>query len=229
MAATETWDEKLQKYGVIFEDGTATWSYYEKVGMYLGIAAAATTIGSVTGQTSWDAFRDAFSTSAEDPLRLERVSSGYCQNGTFDGGGCTQSSHHIQFGAILYNPSTPQSVVKWAAHNIVHELGHAIQADIPTWIPDPNNPNTKMKNPDHPVHQIPGTFYVDEGWPNYPGSRYWRMHPCANDPPGKCGGGEVWADMFLGWVYDTFAVDQAGLGNQRRQFMNETMSDLLAP
>jgi hypothetical protein len=98
-----------------------------------------------------------------------------------------------------------------ARNNIVHEFGHAF-ADL--WY---------MKDgpysPDGPYSSIPGKLLVEGGFHISPVSARltWRQHLGDTSP------NEIFADMFLGWTFDTWASDD--LGNDRADFMTTNMSE----
>ena len=97
-----------------------------------------------------------------------------------------------------------------ARNNIVHELGHAFGQ---IWY------KRGIYNESGPYVAIPKDLLNEEGWimldPPY--SNTWRQHP--NDSSG----GEVFADMFLGWTFDVFMDD--GVGSKRRSTMTTNMTD----
>jgi len=54
----------------------------------------------------------------------------------------------------------------------------------------------------------------------------WRQHPSRMDN-NTFDRGEVFADMFLGWVFNEFANDPAGVGALRRVEMDRIMNTKL--
>jgi hypothetical protein len=104
--------------------------------------------------------------------------------------------------------------MKYLTNNLVHELGHAF---LDLWGgKSDNNPRTR------PGFNIPTRLLNNQGF--YPSDEgFWQMHACE----GSCDTAEeyeeVWADMFLGWTYQSFNDDRDLVGDRRREYMNENM------
>jgi hypothetical protein len=105
--------------------------------------------------------------------------------------------------------------MKYLTNNLVHELGHAF---LDLWGgKSDNNPRTR------PGYTFPSSypeFFTNAGFGD-PEFGLWQMHPCE----GFCDNAEeyeeLWADMFLGWTYQTFGDN--GVGEARLEYMNESM------
>ena len=140
----------------------------------------------------------------------------------FAAGGCTASTHQIYFLSLAEANSANKSfdeAVREAINNVVHELGHSFGNK---WYPaDPSLPY----DPAGPYKNIPPDMLNGDGF--YPSSEgaslTWQQHPCtAGDY--ACPG-EIYADMYLGWVYDQWADNKAGAA--RDQFMTLNMIEWL--
>jgi hypothetical protein len=113
---------------------------------------------------------------------------------------------------------TEQMAFDLNRNNIVHELGHQFTR---------NNWNETVNgdlNPYHPYNMYDDTLLTEDGWPDPPvgASLMWRQHPSRMDG-NTFDRGEVFADMFLGWVFGMFADDVAGIGALRRSEMDRIM------
>lgn len=110
-------------------------------------------------------------------------------------------------------------------NNIVHELGHMFANN---WKRDIIVDNKDVPNPDHPYNMYSSALLTENGWPDpIPGaSLMWRQHPSRMDN-NTFDRGEVFADMFLGWVFNEFANDPAGVGALRRVEMDRIMNTKL--
>ncbi len=141
---------------------------------------------------------------------------------TISSGGCTSGAHQINFipadNMAFLNPTTQSpggyrtlDMAYRANRNlVVHELGHAFASQ---W---------KDSNPEHPYKAVTVQYKNEEGWAVSPDSASltWRQHPSAMDD-GNFLNGEVFADMFLGWTFDTWGDGPIGLA--RQDFMNTHM------
>jgi hypothetical protein len=124
------------------------------------------------------------------------------------GGGYTHSSHWIEFATLseTMGERTSEMAFVSARNNIVHELGHAFAKLMYYDSVGPLNNNN-----------IPAGLRVEEGFYPSPRSamRTWRQHP------GDLSPSEIFADMFLGWVYDKW--DSNGAGTDKSNFMSLNM------
>ena len=99
-----------------------------------------------------------------------------------------------------------------ARNNVVHEFGHI----------------TLLK---HSRKKLKVSLISDKGWPESPVSAQttWRQHSCKMDEPGDCQENEVFSDMFLGWVFDTYSTDKESPGPDRKTFMDDYAKGWLNP
>jgi hypothetical protein len=136
---------------------------------------------------------------------------------TISSGGCTSGTHQINFvsgnnmsflnSTIPGGYRTPEMAFIANRNLVVHELGHAFAS---RW---------KDSNPQHPYQAVTDKYMNEEGWAISPDSAKltWRQHPSSMDN-GTFIAGEVFADMFLGWTFDTWG--SGNMGAARQYFMN---------
>lgn len=136
-------------------------------------------------------------------------------------GGFTQDEHWIEFASLW--PNFTSSGTYWQSvrktNNIIHELGHAFNqragqapqnsvADYSEYLAvDGKTELFKMNS-------RPNGFYTIG-----PGTMTWVQSDQVN-------GSEVFADMFIGWIYDKWASDP--YGDARARFMNKDMPSWVA-
>ncbi len=205
----------LAMFGVILTNGTANWDTRDALAALSAIVDVAVKMGAKVGRTAIDAFRIGFKTYVQ-PLEIRKMANYPYFNentqkwDTATDGGLTVNSHLIYL-TRLAQPSglggyhSDALAFAIARNNIVHELGHAFAS---------SNPGVG--------NNIPGSLVTDNGWPaKIDGGGYlWRQHPCSWDP--VCKSSEVYADMFLGWVYNTWSTDI--LGSKRMEYMTTDMT-----
>lgn len=171
-----------------------------------------------TGGNKWDRFREAYGISDNSKfITIKKVDSydAYVtdeQTGervlqTFTSGAYTVSSRLIVF-ASFFSSGSAESIFTLNVHNIVHELGHSY-----------GQLNNQKAYEDLKVYKNELLLNDEKGWITSP-KWLWRMHP------GSGQAGEVFADQFLGWTYNTFSTDTI-LGYNRKWYMNNTMSGYL--
>ena len=229
-------DAELLKYRVILNGQVDAWKLEWKMATLDGIKAVADKFGLVMRLAPVEAFISVFS----EGINLTMGSEGALNAcAVIGGGGCTSSAHQINFvpgqnlAFLVAIENRTEDMAYVANRNlVVHELGHAFGYKIPERIDDPNNsdPAVTIKNPDHPANRV-GNYQnkillSDRGWPVSPVSanRTWRQHPCSDDL-GTCYEIEVFADMFLGWIFDEWGTDPRDIEivNARKDFMREYM------
>jgi RHS repeat-associated protein len=167
------------------------------------------------GGTPWNAFREIYGY-VNFTWGLEGAK-GECT--TITAGGCTTSAHQINFMSMAqpHGNKTTEMAALEARNNIIHELGHAF-ADI--WYRKDGS-----YDPKGPYVNIPGDndMLSNRGFHPSPVSARltWRQHPCTAGDFGCAN--EVFADMFLGWTFDTWESDR--FGKARDLFMTTNMSE----
>lgn len=126
------------------------------------------------------------------------------------GGGFTHHSHYIEFASLSEpggNRTTDMAFIS-ARNNIVHELGHAFASRLIRYT---SGPRTVLGRNDYLYLRDEQGFH-----PSPQSARLtWRQHP------GDVSPSEIFADMFLGWTYDTWADDI--FGKERADFMSLNM------
>ncbi|TFH34800.1 MAG: hypothetical protein E4G99_08745 [Anaerolineales bacterium] len=114
---------------------------------------------------------------------------------------------------------TEEVAFQASVNNVVHELGHAF-ANL-WWTVDPETGAVEYSE-DGPYHQLGlrehDYLLTNDGFQKgmNAAENLWRQHP-ENIPTPN----EVFADMFLGWVYDQWLDDQNG--ERRQDYMGENM------
>ncbi|MGD2162622.1 MAG: papain-like cysteine protease family protein [Anaerolineales bacterium] len=202
-----------------------TWSLRDKRAAAIAIDAVAAAFARELGVDGDEAFRQIF-----DNLTLlwgTEPESGYLtsQCRGISAGGCTSSAHMINFGSLWSNgPYRPEEIAfKASVNNVVHELGHAFgnlwwtsnqETGLPVYSED--GPYADLGDSDNAYLLDEEGFQDSNGEPD----NMWRQHPEENATPN-----EVFADMFLGWVYGEWLNGREG--NQRRDYMDKKMTDWL--
>jgi hypothetical protein len=194
-------DDMISLFGVSL---SGEWTLMNKIAIFNGLYAVGKAFAQVIGGSVYDAFRRVYRT-ADSFMSIERCPGGNC-NG-YTRGAVTINHHLIRFATVSEN-------MKYLTNNLVHELGHAF---LDLWGgKSDNNPRTR------PGFNIPTRLLNNQGF--YPSDEgFWQMHACE----GSCDTAEeyeeVWADMFLGWTYQSFNDDRDLVGDRRREYMNENM------
>jgi RHS repeat-associated protein len=142
-------------------------------------------------------------------------------------GGYTHGSRHIEFASLwdeYYGAGGVPIQNLRKINNVIHELGHAFNDRlggypafaVSKYTVSINGEdwemNSRINTPDK-FGLVRYGFYEDA---ERSGTRTW-VQSGQVDP----GGSEVFADMFLGWVYNKWAMNV--YGNERARFMNEHM------
>jgi len=205
----------LAMFGVLLRNGTANWDTRDALATVTAVVDVAVKMGAQAGKTAIDAFRTGFNTYGQFLEIRKMVNYPYFNENTqkwetATDGGLTVNSHLIYI-TRLAQPSGDNGyrsdalAFTIARNNIVHELGHAFAS---------SNPGVG--------NSIPGSLISDYGWPaKIDGGYYlWRQHPCTWDK--ICKSSEVYADMFLGWVYNTWGTDFPG--PKRMEYMTTDMT-----
>ena len=177
----------------------------------LAVLDTASALGKDSGLDPWIAFRAAFRTTKDDPMVFEKVYS-YNYDGKEYTDGAVSQNYHLVQAAELSQPigfRTSAMAFISARNNMVHELGHVLTY------------NWSSKNLDN----VPGGLLNEEGWPESPASANitWRQHPSRFDE-GTVYPGEVFADMFLGRVYNKWGAGTTG--DRRREYITDAMNSI---
>jgi RHS repeat-associated protein len=123
-------------------------------------------------------------------------------------GGHTESPRWIKFASMW--SSGYDNVDERRVNNVIHELGHAFNGRV-SRIPENlvHDSPPPIENDPWRLEQKPEGFYNAEY-----GNQTWMQSVVPS-------GSETFADMFLGWVFDQWALDE--YGDERSKFMNEHM------
>jgi RHS repeat-associated protein len=201
----------LSLFGVKLTNGTATWDTRDKLAVVEGVVDVAIRQSSYSGEPAIRTFRNTFET-FDRPLEFRKMESyDYYDTKTetmktATGGAYTVNSHLILVTRLAQTgPNRSEAFAFFLArNNIVHEFGHTFQASIETI-----------------GRNIPESMVNDDGWPKSPSgsNNLWRQHPCFWDV--NCIPSEVFADMFLGWVYNVWGKDKT-----RFEYMDNEMDKL---
>lgn len=214
-----------RKYGISFE---GNWKEEEKDMVRTGVRDVGRAFQRVQRECRRTADCESYSdgelfNKVYGGITFARVTSYTDANGEIRYSGATAKNvHRIEVASLPRSlpggVKTPEMAHREGVNNIVHELGHAFAQK---WYPkDPRLPY----DPAGPYVNIPGELVNNEGFYLYPGpegaSQTWRQHSCTSSDSG-CPN-ETYADMFLGWIYDTWADNE--MGDKRRVFMDQNMA-----
>jgi RHS repeat-associated protein len=199
-----TVEAELEKYHVTL---SGSWDDKHKTAIYLGVQSTAEKISTTKGINKYDAFISTYETSESTPMIFTWGNCNECQGG----GAYTYSSHDIRFASMAAEWQ-PDFQLR-SRNNVVHELGHAFSA-IKSSLPVIKLSNDMKTN---------GLLTRGYKW-NYYGfasaSITWQQHPDSSPS-------EVFADQFLGWVFDNWEMNNGILSiraQARSEWMNINMS-----
>jgi RHS repeat-associated protein len=204
-----------ESYGISFEGKDEDWKEKYKAAVRIAVKTVAAKFAIEMGITNWAM---AWNMVFQNGITFEIGTCNPC-NGK---GGYTHSSTHIEFDSEnpFFDPNkgasgnynrTPALAASLNIHNVVHEIGHAF-AGLSWSKSGVTGPYSKT---------MPDGFLSDDGFgkgPDY-GTLLWRMHSIQPGEDSTTIHREVFADMFLGWMYSN-----SGLSSTRRDFMDENMS-----
>jgi hypothetical protein len=196
-----------------------TWGSYNMLAIVLAVLftgdALAREIGG--GISSVDAFRSVYADGITLTWGTDGTdgATGQCTT-DWGGGGCTSSSSQINFyGSSLASPNNSNRpwdiAITLARNNVVHEFGHAfgslLNAIHPNWKPY-SNIDRSWTGSEKGYHPSPDSARAT-----------WRQARSADD---YNTGNQVFADMFLGWVFNAWADDKWGSwrGDEMFDFMS---------
>jgi hypothetical protein len=203
------------EYGITLDESERAFSDDEISAIYAAVRSVGVAFTrELIGMTASVAFQQVYGL-----LTFKRVYRYEYDGKFYDDGACAcGGANTIQFASFYqWGPGYTRSESTTALMNrnlVVHELGHMFSY---IWLSD---------SLDNPVNRFSGKLVTEYGWPEYPpgARRMWRQHP-SSPPDDPISRGEVFADMFLGWVFGEFANDPVGA--QRHQEMNKIMTTSL--
>jgi len=120
--------------------------------------------------------------------------------------GFTHSTRHIEFASMSADWRLDVRPLK-QRNNVVHELGHAFENAT-----EQTRANSSTYKPAREALPWTDREGLAEGG-------IWRQSD-------ELTSGEIFADMFVGWTYDTWRTDARGItvrGSEYRQWMNQNM------
>jgi hypothetical protein len=197
------------RYGVTFE---GKWEATDQAYVMEAVRDVGTKFAETLGGTAWDAFRAVYGT------MVFAMGCSVDECGTQ--GGITVSSNRIKFSSL-------DDGALRARNNVVHELGHAFNIGLgrepedalgDKQSQDPNFPN-RNDFPD-PVPDL--WIGPSSGFASGQNQFTWQQsYSLAGS------NSEEFADMFLGWTYNTWETNIDGnftpAGTARSNFMNDNM------
>ena len=194
----------------------AKWKSRDKAAALLAVQAIAANFATETGINGALAFQQVYGY-----VTLKMVESYEYNGDTYTDGACACGGPNTILFASFYQTGpgytrSSSTTLKMNLNLVVHELGHQFSY------------NWKDDSPANPVNMFPSGLLTENGWPADPlgADNMWRQHPSSMDGPGASPSrGEVFADMFLGWVFGEFSNDR--VGNYRRQEMYAIMATKL--
>jgi hypothetical protein len=209
-----TLDEKILRLGITFD---SDWSDREKAIVVAATIDAGGAIAYENGGSAESAFLNAFG-----EMTFGKCGEGHYKGYSCDGFGLTVSEHEIILGQFYSNPNVETRLV-------VHELGHAFYNGLGYGGAPFDGKLQTCINP----ASIDGssclgrpTFYsgdpIDPFYGFAGGGSDWQFGYYNTDQYW-----EIFADMFLGWVYDRWGVGNGGVN--RSTFMDTFMSVNLKP
>jgi len=181
-----------------------------------GVVDVGLRMGGVTQKTATDAFQTAYGTKYKLLTFLKGTTGTEGECAGITAGGCTSSAHLINFVSFAQN----------AVNNVVHELGHVF--NLATGRAAANQLSTDMSiNTRLRREGIEGRYFgFGSTFRSFP--LEWQM---SINPPGNTNyiqsGSEIYADMFLGWVYNTWytgnEMEEIANANARSGWMADNM------
>jgi hypothetical protein len=208
---------RLSSYGVTLTNNPdAIWQEVDALAVLYAVEAVARKMASFHGTVDeFVAFQRVYGS-----LIFNKVVSFIYNGRTFTDGACACGGGSVVTVARLARKGdvrTEQMAFDLNRNNIVHELGHLFAGN---WRETVNG----ELNPNNPYYMYLDSLLTEDGWPVSPvgASLMWRQHPSRMDG-GTFDRGEVFADMFLGWIFGVFADDDAGIGDLRRNEMDRIM------
>jgi RHS repeat-associated protein len=213
------WGPSLIHYGVVL---TGSWSVEHAFAVLNGVSAFAQKVNEVTGMIPVEAFRAVFDIDDSHPMIFDfDINCSDCRPkdcGDSYSGGCkpafghTDNGRRIEFASMsaYSNRNLPDNGAAQRAlrqrNNVVHELGHAFENAIAY-----QDASGRWHKPAREALLFANRDGLATG--------IWRQ---SGDP----GSGEIYADMVLGWTFNTWATQSGGLtksGQAYQQWMNSNM------
>jgi hypothetical protein len=184
-------------------------STQQKNAIMTGVVDVGLRMGAATKKTATDAFKTAYGTRNSSLKFVKGTAGGEGECATITAGACTSSAHLINVASFALN----------AVNNVVHELGHAF--NNATGRAASNQLSTDMSVDTNLQRWAEKERYFGFGstYKSFPLNWQMSVNP-EDDPHYVESGSEVFADMFLGWTYNTWY----GGSNSREIYMANAKS-----
>ncbi|MDH5508415.1 MAG: RHS repeat-associated core domain-containing protein [Anaerolineae bacterium] len=224
----ERFEKMLAKYGVVL-DGKASWSSQEMYYILQAVIRVAHAFARALGgdYSPVSAFKAVFGLTASRSFTFSKCGD---ETKSCDGAwrAVTTSSNQI-----VVNPSKWYKGVNYVMKNtrmLVHEFGHAFNSRLcDVQGPDDACYNTSSKygayndmqgnNLSRPSYEQKDEYGNVTGYWGFAGGQADWQFTVTN----YTDSGEIWADMFLGWVYGKWGDNY--MGRHRRDYMNDAMGN----
>jgi len=199
-------------YGVKF---TGKWTSKNMVRVMEGVRAVAGALAKTTHKPATSTFQDTYT-----GLELE-----FCDN-CADGWAWADGDHHIKFDGMCGNLET-------AARFVAHELGHVFDRAVCAANSGSGSCDNIFAETGTARSNLTGRMGVCANSQDCLGRQGYKGSPGSDEYWGFSGGweewqfgqddsvGEVWADMFVGWTFNTWGMDSRGVN--RQGYMNAQM------
>jgi RHS repeat-associated protein len=215
--------QEFSRFGVKL---VGSWSHIDMWAVYEAILSTAQKLGGVLGLSAVSAFQAVFGTHSKSMV----IEYGNCSECNGEGG-YTYGSHLIRFADLSDRDGLDGALRR--RNNVVHEFGHAFKARLKNMagldvydllakaqsaglVPDRLDPPPKL--PDGTTQTGPSYGFAS------PQNIFtWQQNPSASP-------NEEYADMFLGWTFNTWDIQQGALtndGQRRANWMNLQMPSLV--
>jgi hypothetical protein len=218
-----------EEYGLVFDGQDSGWTRWggEPKWEMLTAAKAVVVVGRKFGKelnmTGSTAFKTVFGVDSEHPMTFTWDPKDEICNGS---GGRCEGRRSIVFSSMTGSISKDDQK---GINHVIHELGHAFSnywISGGAWLPEkPDNVlNAEGYELRKKLKSDYGFYQHEAGCGSI---STWRQHPPSvkdPDPPA----GEYFADMFIGWVYDTWApppdaAEDVQIAAVRKRWMDQHM------
>jgi len=228
-----TLDQDLQGLGITLDGDPTGWTFEHKYAVYYAALLVGHAFASArgNGETDVQAFNAVYGginiTWGLGTPGKANAATGECA--TITTGGCTKSSHQINFASLAPSGTYPNDYSLRQINNVIHEFGHAFswaKGGAPTLLLDDNM--TNLSSPGYNQLLVRGTDpNLSYGFASSNNDTTW-----VQDSSTKAG--EVFADQFLGWTRNNWETDPnyggwSNAGNARATWMTTNMAKWLKP
>ncbi len=213
----------LANFGIRLENNNVSFTFSGKIAIMAAVVDTAVKLGSEMNTISQNAFMTKMLSEGKD-LIIRRVKN-YSYFGEIYTAGCvTQLIGLIECGNLAHTSERCSlEVFILNRNNLVHEFGHVYNANSNQI---PNNATKKALSENQIDSRGPNSNLFYGFASKYQKGSPWQQSLSVTN-------GEIWADRFLGWVFDKWEKDQFGNmtieAERRARFMNTTMNLWLEP